>query len=200
MKTYKHILSATLMCFHFHLLFSQADSSSLIRLFGIGLHAEQFKVSEKGDVITAPANKIVLAISPARSFRLEPEFGYTRTKDKINDLKTSGVYMGLGAFGMFQFKKTNTYVGLRSEYASIESDQIWMIDSSHVAHHTKRLTWMPTVGCEYYLGLNLAVGGEFGLKYTSLETIQTPSSTLLNYAQRNSFLTTDTGLFLRFFF
>lgn len=174
MKISKLIFLGVIICFNYSQLFSQTENTSLIKPFGIGLHIEQFKLNDIGDLNSAPANKLIFIISPNNSLRLEPEFGFKTGKNKTSDLKNSGIYMGLGVLGMIQRNKLNIYGGLRSEYAIIKWDDAFGYNSTKTSNKTNRLSIGPAIGCEYYLGENFAFGGEAGLKYATLKTIEDP--------------------------
>lgn len=56
---------------------AQSESSTDIKQLGMGLHIEQFKISDLTmDLYTAPANKIIFTITPLSDVRFEPEIGY----------------------------------------------------------------------------------------------------------------------------
>lgn len=202
MKISKLIILGAIFCFSCSQLFSQTESSSIIKPFGIGLHIEQFKLNDIGDLYNSPANKIIFTISPNHSFRLEPEFGFTTGKNKSTDLKNSSIYLGLGAFGMIQRNKLNIYSGLRFEYAVIKWENGYTYNGSttiSTSNKTNRLTIGPVIGCEYYLGDNFTFGGEVGLKYASLKTTEDPNPSNYN-DEKSNYFTTDTGLLIRFYF
>jgi hypothetical protein len=198
MKISKLVFLGALICFSSN-LFSQTESSSLIKTFGIGLHIEQFKLSDVGDLNIAPANKIIFAISPSHSFRLEPEFGFKFGKNKTSDIKNSSIYLGMGALGMIQRNKLNIYGGLRFEYAIIKDGNSYTYNGTTTTSTTNRVTIGPAMGCEYYLGDNFAFGGEIALKYASLKTSIDPNPANTK-EQESNYFTTDTGLFIRFYF
>lgn len=198
MKISRIIILGAVICFNCLQLFSQSESSSLIKPFGVGLHIEQFKLNDINDLNSAPANKIIFTISPSNSFRIEPEFGFKTGKNKTSDLKNNSIYMGLGALGMIQRNKLNIYGGLRFEYAILNWDDAYGYNGSKTSYKTNRLTIGPAIGCEYYLGDNFSFGGELVLKYGSLKTTQEPNPS--NYKDKESnYFTTDTGLFIRFY-
>ena len=195
MKNFKLILLGAILCFNFSTLFSQTESKSLIKPFGIGLHIEQFKINDILDLQNTPANKIVLSISPSKSFRLEPELGLRFAKSQANSASASSVSLGLGAFGMFQRNKLNLYAGVRLEYATMKSTSTY----STATNLSNRIMAGPALGAEYYLGENFTFGGEVGLRYASSTTTIDPKPT--GYTDtKSSYFTTDTGLFVRFYF
>ena len=201
MKMIRFILVGTVLLLNFGFLMGQTESGPLIKPFGIGLHIEQFKLSDIGDLNLAPANKLEFIISPTNSFRLEPEVGVKFGKDKTNNLKNSSVYLGLGAFGMIQRSKLNIYLGLRLEYAMLKWDDTYYsgYTNTNVQYKTNRFTIGPALGCEYYLGENFSFGGELALKYATMKTTIDPKPTGYKDGEGNYF-TTDTGLFIRFYF
>lgn len=200
MSLRRFIILLAIICFNFSQLFSQTEVTSLIKPFGIGIHIEQFKLNDLTD-LRAPANKIIFSISPSNLFRFEPEFGFKMGEDKNIDAKYSGFYMGLGALGMFQRNKLNLYGGLRFEYAFIKEKRTYtainFIETTST-ETTNRFIIGPAIGCEYYLGDNFSFGGEFALKYGSLKTVEDPEP--VDYKDEKSYyITTDSGLFIRFY-
>ncbi len=199
MKIIRFILFGAILQLNLGLLMAQTEKVALIKPFGIGLHIEQFKLYDLTDVNYAPANKLIFTISPWSSFRFEPEFGFRFNNDKTNSKKNHGVYFGLGAFKMIQHNKLNIYGGVRIEYASIKwniggSSLIYGAAGGNPTSFTTRFTIGPALGCEYYLGENFAFGGELGLKYASLK------STISDKELKSNYFTTDTGLFIRYYF
>jgi len=196
MKTIRFVLLATILqLMNAGFTKCQTPNNSTIPAFGLGLHVEQFKLSDN-DLNNSPANKIIFTINPTKSFRLEPEFGFRFGKNQTDNLKNGSIYLGVGAFGMFQRSKLNIYYGLRFEYAFIQSSNS---SYSTASETTDRYLVVPAIGCEYYVGENFSLGGEIGLKYASLKSTDdlalASSSTTKNY-----YFTTDTGLFIRFYF
>lgn len=96
---------------------------------------------------------------------------------------------------MAQKKRLNIYGGLRFEYAIIKSQ----VGIPAVSLRTRRITIGPVLGCEYYIGSNFTVGGEFGVKNYSLKNTQDPPP-VLDKVQKTHYFITDTGLFVRFCF
>lgn len=183
------------MCFNFGSVFSQTESKSLIKPFGIGLHIEQFKLNDLTDLTGSPANKIVLSISPSKSFRLEPEFGLRFSKTQPSNSSASIISVGLGALGMFQRNNLNLYGGLRFEFGRMKSTSQYSSGTTGVS----RIMIGPAFGAEYYLGENFTFGGEVGLRYFSSASTVDPKPSEYKGAS-SSYLTTDTGLFVRFYF
>lgn len=200
MRILRIVFLVAIICFYCNQLFSQTESSSIIKPFGIGLHIEQFKLYDIEDLDNAPANKIILVISPNNSFRLEPEFGLKTGDDITSDLKNSSIYWGLGALGMIQHNGINIYGGLRFEYAIIKWEESGSaFDYKKITNKSNRIIIGPAIGCEYYLGDNFALGGEVALKYAILKTTKDPMPSYYKDQESNYFVT-DTGLFIRFYF
>lgn len=201
MKINKTLLSIVILPLSFGTILAQTESGSLIKPFGIGLHIEQFKINELNDLNSAPVNKIVFTISPMKSLRLEPEVGVKIGKDKTNNLKNSSFNLGLGAFGMLQRNQLNLYSGIRFEYAIVKSDDYSNLGNGSIIVNTKtnRFSISPVIGCEYYLGTNFTFGGDLGLKYATLKSVKSQKPAGAK-DEASNYITTDTGLFIRFYF
>jgi len=199
MKALRFFFLGVVFCLNFGQIYSQTDSSSLIRPFGFGLHLEQFKINDISDLGDFPANKIVLAISVGNSFRFEPEFGFRSARSESADLKSKGSSstLGFGTFYMFQHKKLNMYLGLRIELGWMKSTEEYM--GSKVTDETNRFSVGPALGAEYFLGEKFSFGGEIGLKSVSSKSTKVPKPTGYQDEELSSFAT-DTGLFIRLYF
>jgi hypothetical protein len=199
MKTFKIFSFAILIFLNFSQLSGQTDSSSIIKWFGLGFHVEQFKVNDFDDLLVFPTNKIVLSISPVKYIRFEPEFGIISEKYSAGSLKdkSHSFSLGLGILGMLQKNKLNFYGGLRLEYGIMKSTGEYMniVEKEEIT----RFIWGPVLGTEYYLGENFAFGGEAGLRFVSSATTKDPKPTGYEN-EENSYYTTETGLFVRFYF
>ncbi len=167
-----------------------------IKTFGLGMHVEQFKLSEIAmDLATAPANKIVFTINPTNNFRLEPEIGFNYFKDKDSDLRDKSYHVGLGGFGMIQRGKTNIYGGLRFEYARILNEYHENYDVVET-EKSNRFSFGPAIGAEYFFGPNFSFGGEIGIENMALKT---KNSQYNNEDTKQNYFATKTGLFVRFY-
>ncbi|TLX76185.1 porin family protein [Labilibacter sediminis] len=170
-----------------------------LKKFGLGLHIEQFKLHELAmDIAIAPANKIVFTITPNNNFRLEPEIGFTQQKDKETDLKAKSTQVGIGAYGMLQKGKANFYGGLKLEHASISSEYIHWDTDFKETEKLKRLAVGPVVGVEYFFGEHFSFGGEVGLKFMDIESTDSQYNEDVN--SNVSYVTTESGLLVRFYF
>lgn len=202
MKISKLIIFGLLLCLYgqaFSQTETSTESSSFIRTFGVGIHLEQFKIHDTGGYFeNIPANKIVFTINPSRSFRLEPEFGFNTNKRTMGDTerKNNNWNMGLGTFGMTQFNRLNVYYGARFAYDIQTSKEMYA--NGNETTKVNFFTLGPAIGCEYFLANQVALGGEFGIKYGTISTDEEDSQ-FPDDEDENS-LWTDTGLFLRFYF
>jgi outer membrane protein with beta-barrel domain len=191
-------------------VFSQDEpNEAAFRKFGLGLHIEQFKTQDVMSSTIVPANKLILIMSPSNSFRVEPSIGFSKSQDEFGDTNyngtqsSKGVYVGLGAFYMYQAGKTNLYFGLRIENGKI-SDKTEYSNNGYNDFNkteTKRFMFGPTIGAEYFLGRHLSFGGEFSLKnYSSKSTSTSTNNPSPSDENKNKYFSTDTGLLLRFYF
>ncbi|MEN8122282.1 MAG: outer membrane beta-barrel protein [Bacteroidota bacterium] len=175
-----------------------SENTEVLQLFGLGMHIEQFKLSDiTMDITTAPANKIVLTMTPTNKFRIEPEIGFNYLNDKESELKAKSVHFGVGGFTMYQKGKTNIYLGFRFEYANISNEYYNWNTGGKLKEKTNRLSIGPAIGAEFFFGDHFSFGGEIGLKYMSLETNDSQSGS--DY-KKQEHITTDSGLLLRFYF
>lgn len=192
MKTSKLALLGVIFCFNFSYLLSQTEKPSLIKSFGIGLHLQQFTSNYLFDMESLPTSKFILVISPNNFFRLEPEFGFWTAKEKSEEVSMKNINIGLGVLGMIQYNKLNTYGGLRCEYALTKYGD----DTSYKSNN---FSISPTIGTEFYLSENFSFGGEIAFKYSSMKSSIDPLPTYFEESEISSF-STETGLFIRFYF
>lgn len=172
-----------------------AENPVELKKFGMGLHVEQFKLSDvNSDFRTAPTNKIVFTITPSNNFRIEPEIGFGIIND---DLKDRSISIGMGGFGMFQKGKTNFYYGLKLEYAYITSEFTdWNI-GDNLTEKINRFSIGPAMGAEFFLGDHFSIGGEFGISYMNLKI---EDNLYGDRVKKASHITTDSGVLIRFYF
>jgi hypothetical protein len=181
-------------------------------MIGIGLNLTQFRMNEIFyDYFGAPANSLMITVTPMKMIRLEPQVGYfsNRYDEKPGNgqtfnLQDKMITFGVGAFGMIQKGKTNIYGGLRYESAKVENEwldynydfmtgtEYYTIESSEAS----RSTVAPTIGAEYFLGEHFSVGGEVAVRIMSIESKSSTSST----TEKSNSTSTDAGLQLRFYF
>jgi hypothetical protein len=189
--------------FESHVLFGQsAEEIPKIKVFGVGMHIEQFTTVDiwMAGITTVPVNKIVLAVSPVRSFRLEPEIGFSSYTDRSTDLTYNSLNIGIGAFGMYQLGKTNVYGGLRFECADISNEYVLSSSGSNIEKGTEttiRLAIGPAFGAEYFFGSHFSFGGEVGLRKMSIKTKGEQYSIT---AHKRNFIASNMGVLLRFYF
>lgn len=192
--------------------FSQSEDSKVQPpLFGLGLNLTQFQYSDlySYELYGAPANNLMLTVSPLKALRIEPEFGYMSFKRETtdgngqkHDLRNKISAFGVGVFGMMQRGKTNLYGGVRYEMAAITSEWLdveydWTFGTaSYFIREDKstRSTISPTVGAEYFLGDHFSIGGEFSFRIMSITTKYYGGPT-----EKESQTATGAGLQMRFY-
>ena len=192
--------------------FAEVADDGDFKKFGLGLHVEQFRINELMSSNFVPVNKIIFTISPNNKFRIEPAIGYTKAKetnkDDFSSYETlqSGIFFGLGGFGMYQAGKTNLYFGIRLEYGTI-NDEYTTSDTNGNSFFrtdkTKRFMVGPAVGAEFFFGKHFSFGGEVALKNYSANTERTDTNNSTpdpNDENKSNFFSTETGLLLRFYF
>ena len=198
-KIFLSLIVISVIFFSKSQIFGQkTENTSALKVFGLGMHIEQFKWTDIAmDISIAPANKIILTITPKSNFRWEPEIGFNYLNDKESELKDKSIHFGIGGFGMYQKGKTNIYGGLRFEYANISDEyNDWNSGDKQIAK-INRLTIGPAIGAEFFFGEHFSFGGEIGLKYVSFKTSGYQSD---NQNIKSNYITTDSGLLLRFYF
>ena len=188
----KMILLAIL--FGYETLNAQANEK-LIKLqpIGFGLHIEQFKWSDM-EMGVVPANKIVVTVNTSQNFRIEPEIGYNSMKDKNSDLSDKSIHLGCSLFLMGQRNNTNIYGGLKFGNTTHKDEtEDWQGEKKDKT--LKIFSIGPAIGCEYLFGAHFSLGGDISLKYTSCKEQDTDPED-----EGQHYLSTDTGLILRFYF
>ena len=178
-------------------VYGQDSENALdIKAFGLGMHVEQFKLADiTMNIPTAPANKIVITISPSKNFRLEPEIGFNVINDKNNDLKDRSTFIGIGAYGMFQKGKTNFYGGIKFESGNFSSEYKDWEDNKETEKMT-RIAIGPAIGMEFFFGKHFSFGGEMALKFMRLKS---KDSQYDEEEMKENYISTDSGLVLRFY-
>lgn len=191
-------------------VFGQEESTvQEMKKFGFGLHVEQFKTQDIMSSTIMPANKLILVMSPNNSFRVEPSIGFSNSKDEFGDTNFSGtqtskgIYIGIGAFYMYQAGKTNLYFGLRLEHGKIIEESKYTSNGFKDFNktETKRFMFAPTLGAEYFFAKHFSFGGEFSLKnYSSKSSYTSTNNPSPSDENDAKYFSTDTGLLLRFYF
>jgi hypothetical protein len=177
---------------------SAEEQISDMKVFGMGMHIEQFKLNDIVMDISAPSNKIIFTITPSNNIRIEPEIGFSFYNDKENKLKDKTIHLGLGGFGMYQKGKTNIYGGLRFEYSKFTNEfNNWETDATET-EETNGIGIGPAIGVEYFFSQHFSIGGEIGIKFMNYNT--TNSQYTSEEDSKESLLKTDSGLLLRFYF
>jgi len=191
MKITKSLLLCILFSFNMNLLFCQESTGRNIPLFGIGMHIEQFRTNDLMEANYTPVTRLVFNFSPSDFIRFEPEIGLNIG---VNNTKDANTTIGLGIFIMKQRSKLSIYGGLRLERTKgkVKEDS-YTIDFLRVMAG-------PAIGGEYYLGDHFSLGGELSIK---LATFNSDTDNEYGYnidTNDRSYIFTDTGLFLRFYF
>jgi hypothetical protein len=173
-------------------LFPQTTSEPMkLGLVGVGLHGEQYKISEAlSNYYSAYTSTVLIPINLKQHFRLEPEVGMLWFNSKSDNQKSYGTSTGLGAFYMFQRGKVNFYTGLRFMF---DQGKVKNYSSTDGESSTDKFTDIkvgPALGFEYFLVNNFSVGGEIGLQYTSSKMADL----------KNQMFNFDSGLFMRVYF
>ncbi|MDH5366619.1 MAG: hypothetical protein OEW67_06500 [Cyclobacteriaceae bacterium] len=185
-----------------------SDESNDLRVFGLGMHIEQFKWLDIASFSgVAPVNKIMLTITPSNSFRIEPEFGFNYYNNKTGAnsntgyLKNRVTTFGIGVFGMKQWTKTNIYYGLRMDNGIVKNEYEDFNFNGNLIIETEKINRFsigPSIGVEYLFGKHFSFGGEIGIK--SITNKSTNSQFSVNGETKESYFATDTGLLIRFYF
>ena len=166
-----------------------------IKSFGVGMHVEQFKVSEIfGNNVPDPVAKVKFIFS-VPNFRIEPHFGYASQKDENDDYPYRTIAAGVGAYYTMLKGKTNIYTGLNFGLASSASK--FDLNGETEKFFIKTTSLGPVLGAEYFLGNNFSFGGEVNLMYvkgTDGDTINPAND------QVDTVISTNSGLLLRFYF
>lgn len=172
-----------------------------IKLFGVGMHIEQFNTVDiwMVGITTVPVNKVTFSISPIKNFRLEPEIGFSSFKDRTIDLSYKSLNIGIGGFGMYQLGKTNFYGGLRFEYADMTNEYVQSSSGSGVVVGTEKTTRLeigPALGAEYFFGSHFSFGGEIGLRKMFIKT----NGQRYISTDKKDYFASNMGVLLRFYF
>lgn len=191
--------------------YAQSDNADLnLKVFGIGLHAEQYKISNVLNFsYNAYTTTVLLPLNIGQHFRLEPEMGVLWMKNKGQDYNgddeedtSLGFTSGLGLFGMFQRGKVNFYAGLRNRLDIGKMEGMSTYNGEPVIDKYTAIKVGPALGFEYFLIDNFSIGGEIGLPLTFSKTkTEYPEiAEIENEESTNQMFNFDSGLFVRVFF
>jgi hypothetical protein len=190
---------ASILCVNTNLFGQSAEEQiSEMKVFGMGMHIEQFKLNDLVMDIAAPSNKIVFTVTPTNYFRIEPEIGFNYFNDKDSELEDKSISLGLGGVGMYQRGKTNIYGGFRFEYSKFSNEYKGSFSGDVETEETNRIAIGPAIGAEFFFGQHFSIGGEIGIKYMNFNT--TNSQYPDGEDSKQDCITTDTGLLCRFYF
>jgi hypothetical protein len=179
------------------------NTSTELRKFGIGLYANQLKLTDNqssGNLITTP--KVLLSYNIQRYLRLETNFGLQTLKR--DDYKSNGYHLGLSCLGMLQKEKVNFTYGIMAGYDNkkIEETTTSLNGVLEYDIENKRISLGPKIGAEYLFSTYFSIGGEIGLVYYNDNYKQTGGNRY--YEVNDEYTTTswflDSGLFVKFYF
>ncbi|MCB2196464.1 MAG: hypothetical protein KQH79_11440 [Bacteroidetes bacterium] len=187
MRKTKFLVLIVVMFLNTNLIFSQ-ENDTRMPLFGFGIHMEQFKLNDLQDQYYFPVTKFLISFNINDHFKIEPEIGFNFG---VNHNDNTNIAIGLGAFYVFNRNKLNIYTGLRSEYDKMNTEE-----NFNTTRETEKIIIGPTLGCEYFFGNHFSVGGELGAKFIHFNTTLDPGGS----SDSNSYLSSDAGLLLRFYF
>ncbi len=191
----KLLITSLLLCI-ITLGYAQQDS---IRKFGIGLHVEQFKLIDLGlNSSIIPSNKIIFTYNYKSTYRIEPVFGLIRYKR--DDYQSTGYHLGLGNYFLLKKERTLIHLGFKVGYDNVyEERDRYDYGSEKLQERETRLSIGPSIGGEYLFGNHFSIAGEIGLFYFK-STQKDNQDTYDSEDSKSSYLLTDTGLILRFYF
>jgi len=192
------VVSAIILSSDFKTHGQNSEELLEMKLFGLGLHFEQFGLKDLiGDYIVIPKNKIIFIINPTQHFRIEPNIGYTLSRYRDGGHKSRSTNWGLGSYGMFQRGETNFYGGIKFDYEKMSYEYLhFQTGTWRTRNVTKSYTIGPVIGAEIFFGEHFSFGGELGLNYKLSNIKYDP---ILDGKQRKYF-TSNSGLLLRFYF
>lgn len=181
-----------------------------IRPFGIGMRVATFTKLEIYGVL-APSTLISLVITPHKNFRVEPEIGYYSSKvydiSLKEDLADKSLHLGLGIYGMINKGATNIYLGFRAATVKFTEEFVnfdfpttppFVLTTSKDELVSKQLLVGIVIGGEYLFSNHFSFGGEIGFKRS---TYHSNTETGHNHNEdTTTYLLTDSGLFVRFYF
>lgn len=197
-----------------------AQDNIVPRKLGIGLNLTQLRLSDlySYNLYSAPANSVMIEVSPLKSLRVTPSIGYFSRSVEIMgpdsqryDEKQGLFAAGLGLFYMFQKQDVNFYTGMRFEMARIQEvfydfDYVFNpnppYDDYYVAIEKEsintRTSYNPTLGAEYFFSPHFSIGGEFQLRISTFEKTKQAFPSPADGEKMS--ISTDAGIQLRFYF
>lgn len=182
-------------------LSGQTEKSDLeLPVFGIGLHAEQYKISDAlSNYYSAYTSTVLFPLNLTQHFRLEPEIGLLWMNDDEENETSLGISSGLGIFGMFQREKLNFYAGGRIMFDKSKIGGYYNYNGESIPLKYYSIKVGPAFGFEYFLSNNFSLGGEIGTRYSySKSRLEDPD--MDDEESTSNKFNFDSGLFLRVFF
>ncbi len=178
--------------------FANEKDSLVLRPFGLGFDT-QLSSNASGSF----GNSIFCVFNIDNKFRIEPEISYIKAttestiensyydsyynsyiNNTVNTKVESKTYtIGVGIFRMYQYQKTNIYVGARIAYGKMISEATSETTSDNPNSNSyssysasyyglepekteiNMLGLSPTIGAEYFFNPYFSIGGEVGLAF-----------------------------------
>lgn len=186
-------------------------SNVKLKMLGLGFRTSPFNIEDLyQNYIPITNNKIIVTINPLKNFRIQPEFGYYRSKEfstLINDDLIGRTFsVGAGFYGMWQKGNVNFYIGPKFTNVSGEFDSV---DSDYNPNPPYNTIYRKTTnssssfnyglisGGEYFFGNHFSVGAEIGLMHSKVE-VKYSNTPAQNFS--SSKIMTETNLLFRFYF
>jgi hypothetical protein len=196
----KNLQKFALLCIIVLIGVSKVDGQSSneeglqLRPFGLGLHVEQFRFMDlyTSDSYNSITSNFLLIFNAGQHFRIEPEIGILSINNKDDDNPSIGISLGSGFYGMVNKNNVNIYSGIKVNFNTTKYDNY---NGDEVKLSLLKLG--PAIGGEYYFSPNFSFGGEICLKYTSIKQSVDDNNT---DDEEVSYISTESGLFVRFFF
>jgi hypothetical protein len=186
-----------------------ADEGLKLRVIGIGLHAEQYKIANMLSYnYNAYTTTVLVPVNIGQHFRLEPELGIIwmkeapRDDDEAEGNSSFGFTSGLGMFGMFQKGRVNFYAGLRNMLDIGKSEGMSTYNGEPVIEKYTAMKSGPALGFEFFLINNFSIGGEFGIPFTYAVTKREFPEIAGRDDEKNTdyMVNFESGLFVRAYF
>jgi hypothetical protein len=176
------------------------DEPLILKKFGVGLHAEQYKISNvlTSSYYSAYTSTFLMPLNLTQHFRIEPEAGVLWMHDKDDDATDFGFSLGVGAFGMLQREKVNVYIGGRFilDKATVDGAGIFSGDADSETY--RAFKFGPAFGFEYFLSKNFSFGGEIGMRYTSSKNV-VKNPNVDDEISKAEMFNFDSGMYIRVF-
>ena len=171
----------------------------------VGLFSSQCFAAEYGLGISVEDNdpRIFIPINITDNFRTELSlyYGASERDSSTSSSESEGYEFGLGLFGLKNlYENTQIYYGCRFLYfngkSKYEDKSSGVFFSPSRNSDYKAYSVAPTLGIEYFMTENIALGGEFEFHYEDSSYEYDDSTDDSDYTSTG----TDTRLILRYYF